>query len=329
MLWASICYLVLESTPLSLSPSSYAPPPPPHRPHSLLGSRDSVDSSFTIDVLLTGVNGSALVCARLAGTTDSQGVVVALDGSGSWNVTSGMSAVQRAPAHASGAVAGGFAVGTWHTVRLDVNGTLAHLWVDGAAVFTGLDVSWATASGHNGIGAVQFGHYTEFDNVALYSTHTVCTTDAPRSGDAIVAVPCASEIGPRAGGQFVFTPSDVATCPHGSPCAGSSGAFALASDPTLCLAAAGDAASDWPVTLQPCDAGAPAQVFTQAYRMLYSSSIVHTASGRTVCFATQDIGSPAMAYKGGKGGFCGDFVHEGGESEIVSINAGSVCWGTC
>lgn len=288
-----------------------------------------VDVSVSIDVLLTDTNGTALVCARLAGTTDSQGVVVALDANGRWNVTGGMSSVQKGSPHAAGSVAGGFAAGTWHTVRLDVNGTLANLWVDGAAVFASLDVSWATASGHAGIGTVGWAHFTEFDNVALYSTHTQCSAAAPRAGDAIVAVPCASEIGPRAGGQYAFTPTVASTCPFGSPCANSSGTFSPASDASLCMSAAGAAGDDWPVVLAPCDATSPAQIFLQDYTMLYSSSIVHLSSGRTICFPTQDIGSPAMAFKKKSGAFCGDFSFVGDEAEIVSINSGSVCWGTC
>ena len=180
----------------------------------------------------------------------------------------------------------------------------------------------------SGIGTVQYAHYSEFDNVALYSTHTVCTSAAPRAGDAIVAVPCASEIGARLGGQLAFTPLDASTCPYGSPCSNSSGTFSIASDPSLCFSASGAAGADWPLSLSPCNPASQDQIFHQAYTMLYQSSITHAASGRTVCFPTQDIGAPATAYKG-RGGFCGDFVFVGDEQEIVSVNAGSICWGTC
>jgi hypothetical protein len=300
------------------------------RPHSLLGSRDLTDVSLSIDVKLTDGNGSALVGARLAGTTNSVGIVWAVNASGAWNLTGSIQAVQGVlPPYATGTLAGGFAAGAWHTVRMDVNGSVLNLWVDGAPAAAAVPVKWAGASGHTAIGTVEYAHFTEFDNVALYSTQVACGTAAPAAGDALAAVSCASEVGPRPGGQLVFVPAAPAACPYGSPCAGATGAFALASNPSLCLSAAGGAAdATWPVTLAACAAGDAAQAFTQDYVMLYQSSIVHAASGRKLCTTTVDVGAPAVAAKNTFGLFCGNFVYVGDEQEIVSINDGSVCVGT-
>jgi len=300
------------------------------RPHSLIGSRDLVNTSMTLDVRLPTANASFLLGARLAGTTNSVGLVLAVDATGAWNITGAMANVLKGPVLASGALSAPLGVGAWHTLRLDVNGSTVNLWVDGAAQIANLAAgAWIAASGHNGVGTVQFGHYSEFSQFSLFSTQVFCGADAPAAGAAIVAVSCASEVGPRAGGQLDFTPLDAGACPFGSPCAGANGTFALASDASLCLSTAGAAADDWPVVLAPCDATSPAQVFTQAYTMLYSSAIVHAASGRKVCLVAPDIGAPAMAHARGPAGTCESFVYVGDEREIVSVNAGSVCLGTC
>ena len=281
------------------------------RPHSLIGSRDLTDTSMVLDARLTAANGSFLLGARLAGTTNSAGLIVALDAAGAWNVTGTMATVQSGPALYAGALAAPFGVNVWRTLRLDVNGSTATLWVDGARAFTyDFSASLPTAlTGHNGVGTVQFGHYSEFTNFALYSTQRACSARAPAAGAPSVAVSCASEVGPRAGGQFVFTPSDPASCPFGSPCANSTGTFALASDPSLCITVApGAAGDDWPLALAPCSPSASReQSFNQAYTMLYSSNIVHADSGRTVCLEAVDIGAAAYAHKSGVAKNCGAF----------------------
>ena len=149
-------------------------------------------------------------------------------------------------------------------------------------------------------------------------------------GSPIVALSCASEVGPRPGGQLAFTPTDASTCPFGSPCANSTGTFSLASNPGLCFSVAtGGDKEDWPLTLAACDATAPSQLFRQAYTMLYSSSIVHAESGREVCLVSPDVGAAAFAHKQGHAANCGAFSFVGDEQEIVSINAYSVCLGVC
>jgi len=281
------------------------------RPHSLIGSRDLTDTSMVLDVRLTATNGSFLLGARLAGTTNSAGLIVALDAAGGWNITGSMAMVQKGPALLAGTLATPLGVNVWHTLRLDVNSSTAALWVDGGRSFS-FDFSAAlptAVTGHNGVGTVQFGHYSEFTNFALYSTQRACSASAPASGAPIVAVSCASEVGQRPGGQFVFTPEDPASCPFGSPCANSTGTFSLASDPTLCITVApGPSSADWPLSLAPCSASARReQSFTQAYVMLYSTSIVHADSGRQVCLESVDIGGAAFAHKSGVAKNCGAF----------------------
>jgi galactosylceramidase len=307
------------------------------RPHSLLGSRDSVNVSLSIDARLAA-NGSALVAARLVRAASPAleayaGVVFTVDAAGAWGVADSIGS--NSP-RASGQLPAGLAPGVWHALRLDVNGSAFSVWVDGAPVLVGADASWAGATGHAGIGTADYGHFTEFDRVALYATQRVCGAGAPAAGDAIVAVPCAAEVGPRRGGQFVFVPLNAATCPLGSPCAGGAGRFALAADASLCLAAAaaggGGASEPWRVLLAPCGPSGD-QVWVQDYVQLYDARVIHNASGRPLCVGAPHVGSAAIVAGAGAppGLFCGNLVFSGDEQELVSMDTrlGGFCLGTC
>ena len=299
------------------------------RPHSLIGSRDLVNTSMWVDARLTAANGSLILGARLHGTTESVGVIFSFNVDGAWNITGSMSDVQGGSAFASGTLSITLPVDSWHTFQLDVNGTMVQLSVDGKVELAQLDVPWIDGSGHNGVGTVQFGHYTEIDNFFLYSTQVSCSAAAPVAGNAVKAVSCASEVGPRLGGQLIFTPLDASTCPFGSPCANSKGTFSPAADLSLCFAVvAGVSTDDWPIVLAACDATSSAQIFLQAYTMLYNSQIQHVDSSRNICLTTPDVGSFALAHYKAPA-TCESFVYVGDEQEIVSINSGSICLGFC
>jgi hypothetical protein len=296
--------------------------------------------SLSIDVRLAR-NGSALLAARLVRAdapgagADYAGVVFAVDAAtGAWAV---LASVGAAAPRAAGALPAGLSPGVWHTLRLDVNGSEFSAWVDGAPVLARADASWAGATGLAGIGTLDYGHFTEFDRVALYSTQRACgARAAPAAGDALVAVPCAAEVGPRRGGQFLFRPIDASTCPFGSPCAGGAGRFALASDASLCLATAASTSTPWRVVLAPCaGAGAAAedQVWVQDYVQLYHAQITHNASGLPLCVETPHVGSAAVVNGNGAppNPFCGSLVFAGDEQELVSMDTqvGGFCIGTC
>jgi galactosylceramidase len=299
------------------------------RPHTIIGSRDLADVSMAVDVRLTGVNGSLMIGARLGTTStygDYYGVVFSFDVAGNWNLTASTTQAQSGPTLANGVLNSPLGVSIWHRVQLDVNGTRANIYVDGAHAIRNVDVSYAGATGFVSFGTVQFGHYTEYDNFALYSTQLQCGS-APVVGALIKAVSCASEVGPRAGTRFVFSPTNATMCPYGSPCQSAMGTFSLVSDSSLCLAVQpGSSNTDWPLVLAPCTIGDSNQVFTQGYTMLYSSSIHHTFSNRYIGIPFADIGTSVLARTNKSGG---EFVYVGDEQEIVSINVFSVCLGTC
>lgn len=307
-----------------------------NRPHTIIGSRDLVDTSFSVDVRLTEPNGSVTLGARLgcpAATKceygDYYGALFSFDVAGHWNLTGSTAGVQRSPAQASGALGSPLGVGAWHRFRLDVNGTRASVWVDNMPVpgAQGLNVAFAGSSGFAALGTVQFGHFTEFDNVALYSTATACSAAWPEAGMAVKAVSCASEVGPRPGARFTFMPLNQSECTLGSPCNGVHGAFALVANASLSLCIAvdkGGVGKEWPLVLQPCVTGEPTQVFRQQYAHLYDSKIVHVESGRFVALPAPDVGSPAVVRAQNASG---TFVFVGDEAEIVSINEYSVVSG--
>lgn len=307
-----------------------------NRPHTIIGSRDLVDTSFSVDVRLTEPNGSVTLGARLgcpAATKceygDYYGALFSFDVAGHWNLTGSTAGVQRSPAQASGALGSPLGVGAWHRFRLDVNGTRASVWVDNMPVpgAQGLNVAFAGSSGFAALGTVQFGHFTEFDNVALYSTATACSAAWPEAGMAVKAVSCASEVGPRPGARFTFLPLNQSECTLGSPCNGVHGAFALVANASLSLCIAvdkGGVGKEWPLVLQPCVTGEPTQVFRQQYAHLYDSKIVHVESGRFVALPAPDVGSPAVVRAQNASG---TFVFVGDEAEIVSINEYSVVSG--
>lgn len=303
------------------------------RPHSLLGSRDSVNSSLTIDVRLPS-NGSAIIASRLVRAdtdafADYAGVIFSVNATGSWNVTESIGSNEPIT---SGTIPTNFSFGSWHTLQLDVNGSVFNVWVDNTPILIDSDASFAGETGLSGIGTVDYGHFTEFDSIKLYTTQRTCSTSAPVDGDAIVAVPCASEVGPRLGGQFVFIPVNSSNCIFGSPCAGGIGRFALASNENLCLSTAVNTSEAWRVILSPCSAGSD-QIWIQDYVQLYETRIIHFASGQPLCVETPHVGSNAIITFSGAppSSFCGDLVFSGDEQELVSMDTqkGGFCLGVC
>jgi galactosylceramidase len=303
------------------------------RPHSLLGSRDSVNSSLTIDVRLTS-NSSAIIAARLVRAdtdafADYAGVIFSVNATGSWTVTESIGSNEP---RTSGTLQTNFSSGVWHTLRLDVNGSVFNVWIDDTPILTSADASWAGLTGLNGIGTIDYGHFTDFDYIKLYTTQRTCGISAPVDGDALVAVPCAVEVGLRLGGQFVFIPVNSSTCPFGSPCRGGTGRFALASNKNLCLSTAVDTSEPWRVILSLCSNSSD-QIWIQNYVQLYETSITHNDSGRPLCVETPHVGSNVIIPLSGAppNSFCGDLVFSGDEQEIVSMDTqkGGFCLGIC
>jgi len=292
------------------------------RPHALIGNRDFVNVSYYHDVKLNADGEGALLGVRGAGTDDTAAALWAFDATGRWNITALMSDVTAGVTPlASGTLpVAGFGVGQWHTFRMDANGSLISGWVDGIPVFAGLDVSGRVGrSGHVVMGAVSYGQYPSFDNLAIFSTITRCGGSPLVAGAPISLVECATEVGPSASSTWDFTPLAAGSIV---------GTFSLRNVTGLCMAVVPQPAPQeaWPVTLAPCNAGDANQQWAQNYTQLYQSTISNPASGHCLDIfnAQPDIGTAIDAWPCHGQSWFYDYL----PGAIMDINS-VTCLGVC
>lgn len=268
-------------------------------PYSLVGSRDAVNTSVALDFRVARAGESVLLGARAqngmtedgSGVTECQGVILALNASrsaltpASWALYSSVSAVAAGSAPlAHGATAAPVAPSVFYSLRLDVNGTTARAWLDGAPLTPadGVDIlHTGLGSGHALVGTAAYGHRTELGRVALASAYSDCGSGGAAAlvaGAQISVIPCGSELGgPRAGSAWAF----VTSAP---PAARVNGSFALRAAPELCLSLDGGGRG----VLAHC-APSPAQVFEVQFEGVdpdgeRQSSVRNPASG--TCLST-------------------------------------------
>ena len=228
------------------------------RPHSLIGHRDTFDASLNIEAYITEPGASVLLGVHMAGTDNPAGPLVLVNASGAWAVYSQISDVNgNGKALATGTAPVPIGAGAWHTYRYDVNGTVINFWVDGAQMITNWNYTAAGIwgkSGHFLIGTGEYGHFTQFDNVALYSTFKNCPGAAvPAAGSPVVMSSCLAEVGPHPN-----TAWDHNTAPGQW-----NGTMSLRSNPSLCLtSAAPDAMGTSWLVLASCNPADPKQVWT-------------------------------------------------------------------
>ena len=96
------------------------------------------------------------------------------------------------------------------------------------------------------IGTREYAHFTQFDNIQLYTSYVQCGATPLKAGAPVSIVHCAAEVGLTNANRWDFTPS--------SP-GGMTGTFSLRSDATLCLAAAPNATAGgaWWLSLAACN----------------------------------------------------------------------------
>jgi galactosylceramidase len=266
------------------------------RPHSLIGHRDTFDASFNIDAYITEPAGSILLGVHMAGTDNSAGTLLLVNASGAWGVYKQISDVNGAgKALATGQAPMAIGAGAWHTLRFDVNDTVINVWVDGAPLI----VSWNAsanglgASGHFLMGTGEYGHFTQFDNVALYSTFRGCPGSAvPAAGSPVVLSSCLGEVGAH--------PNTAWT--HNAAPGQWNGTMALTANPSLCLTSAPqDAAGTSWLVLAACDATDPKQIWTWKFEGIApdrerASQISNSVGCIDQYLQLSDIGMPVDAY---------------------------------
>jgi hypothetical protein len=266
------------------------------RPHSLVGHRDTFDASFVIDAYITEPGASVLLGVHAQGTDDPAGILIVFDDASTWSLYSSIKGV-GGTAIATGATPVPVAAGAWHTYRIDINGTTLNVWVDGKVAAAAVNVTGMTTSGHFLIGTGDYGQFTQFDNVQLYSTFKDCGVATPAAGSPVVLANCLTEVG-----ALPHTAWNFDAPPTGTGVGKWNGTFALRAFPTLCLAAApADAAGARWLQLAACDAADPAQVWTWSFEGIAPDnerkSQISLAGGACIDQYGQnsDIGSPLDA----------------------------------
>lgn len=140
------------------------------RPHSLIGHRDSRNQSLVVDGFIEAPGQSILLGLHMQGTDNSAGLIWSCDTSGTWWLHAAIGDVDSpSKAIKSGSLPVNVSAGTWHTYRIDVNGSTFSAWVDSVPVST-VDVTNYATSGHGAIGAREYNHFTRYDNFQVRYT---------------------------------------------------------------------------------------------------------------------------------------------------------------
>lgn len=281
------------------------------RPHTLLGHRDTVNVSLTADFLLEDANATALIGVRCSKLISTSGLIL------SFNTTAwalwGEIGLKGRP-QASGAFSAPHAPGSWHTARVDVNGSSLRVWLDGTTLTpTPISVGGAGYGGHALFGAGDFGEFVQFDNVGLASTFTACPASGsaqPSAGSLLQVTQCSSEVGLQPGSAFDY-----------SAARGGVGAISLKGS-SLCIETSAPADSapsaPWPVSLVACDATAAGQAWQWVFDAVCpqnkrDSRIVNPASGR------------CLDMQAGWDAGLGDFPNEGASAVVGSPITATPC----
>jgi hypothetical protein len=118
-------------------------------PHSLwAGGRDFVNVSYVHDIFLPSADSTAMLGVRCQGEDSINGILFAIDSNGNWNVSFSIAQLVSGQNPVVSGKETGFTPGIWHTVRIDVNGSTANIWMDGNALVPSLNVTDAPLSGH-------------------------------------------------------------------------------------------------------------------------------------------------------------------------------------
>jgi galactosylceramidase len=295
------------------------------RPHSLIGHRDTFDASLVIDAYITEPGASALVGVHAQGTDNPVGHLFLMRADGSWALYGRISDVD-APGKevAKGASPVPVAPGQWHTYRVDVNGSTLNVWVDGVPALAAFNASAAglPTSGHFVIGTGAYGHFTQFDNVQLYSTFRSCPGSAvPAAGSPVVMSNCIGEVGPHANTAWAWSAAP----------GGWNGTFSLAAHPELCLASApADASGTAWLVLAACNPADPLQVWQWDFEGIApdnerKSAIFNSAGCIDQYSQGSDIGQQLDAYQC-NGGTNQAFFYDFDEG-MISNEWSAVCLG--
>jgi hypothetical protein len=286
------------------------------RPHTLIGHRDAKNTSFVIDAKVDQAGGSLFVGVHMQGTDDytgnDYGIFFTVDSTdSSWAIYDSLEDVGSLEAaklrgtlprvwytYFPDATPTGVLQGVWHTYRVDVNGTAAHgflvnVWIDGNLLVHNFSYDGMTTSGHGSLGTIDFGHFTQFDNLQLYSAYSHCHSELT-PGAVVAIVECSSEVGLADASQWAWVPEIIG---------GWTGAFRLRSNASLCIESIPVGDDAWPLQIHECDPTNPYQIWEWNFQGIspdYERKSIIFNPDFNRCFTIDsnvgpDIGSPMFA----------------------------------
>jgi len=319
------------------------------RPHTLIGHRDAKNTSLTIDAKIEQVHGSLFVGVHMQGTDDytgnDYGTFFAVDSTdSSWAIYDSLedvgkfvrAKVRGTLRHRSNTQAVSFSPevilpGVWHSYRIDINGTIEHgffvnVWVDDILVVDNFSYAGMTTSGHGALGTIDFGHFTQFDNLQLYSAYSSCHSKLV-PGATVAIVECSSEIGPSNSSQWAWTPESLG---------GWTGAFHIRSNSSLCIESIPVGDDAWPLQINLCDSSNPYQKWEWNFHGISpdyerKSLIFNPGFNRCITIDSSvgpDIGSPMYASRCMEANDGQLFWFDHDEAEIGN-EWSSTCLGVC
>eukprot|EP00759_Apiculatamorpha_spiralis_P041702 PhF_6_TR40219/c0_g1_i1/m.59754/K01202/GALC; galactosylceramidase len=296
-------------------------------PHTLIGHRDGKDITLTFDAYIEENLQSVTLGLRMQGTDNSVGNIFAIDTTGAWAVYASISDIGVASkAVKSGTFSPPPRAGTWHTYTGTTIGTTFAVSIDGVSVFN-ITGKLITNTGHSMLGTMRYGHFTQFDNVAISTVYTTCGNTPLAIGSPVSVVNCGSEVGLQPGSIWRY---------NGIPNnAQSNATISLRANPSLCLAAkSADASQPWWLVLAVCNPSDPLQQWMWSLDGIAPDSerqsyIYLASSKRCIDVYNQipDIGAPMDAWPCNFG-FNQAFFYDHDAGEIGN-EATSTCVGVC
>ena len=245
------------------------------RPHTLIGHRYMAELSISIDAKILSAGHSFVLGTRCQHQNDVYCNILHVSAAASNNTTNNKTSfayIQNRldmilPPFATIEIPFVIRAGEWHTYRMDINFTdssstsansVLNVWIDGNHLLQNLDVSsWTTNTGWGMLGTGDFGFYTQYDNLQLYSSYYENRHDnAPNpastfsEGDPVCVAQCSSEIGVQASSQWNFNVHPSNENPgsknnknklkNSRP---TSGLIQLKANPSLCISAVSSSSS--------------------------------------------------------------------------------------
>ena len=228
------------------------------RPHTVFGDPQWQDVDLTVQLLLPLATDTAMVGVRLTSWNSSANIVTmnnlpglwVLVNTTGWAVIHDLNDASLARPYFSRAHPQPLSVATWHSVRLLAHGDALVVTIDNVLagrVACGYETHSPTA-GFVGLGTAAFGSFVQFNRVEVSALKSACSSTA-QAGQQVFVDQCAAG---SPGMTFSFAVS-ADRAPAGQ--------FIYAARPGLCIEQDAPGSPTKFLTLQPCNASEPRQLW--------------------------------------------------------------------